>query len=98
LATYYTDAKVALHLDRLEALRAGDVFAPVHVRLKPTNICDHGCSYCAYRANRANNLNLDGGMEVHDRIAPEKMAELVEDFISMGVEAVTFSGGGEPLL
>ena len=26
------------------------------------------------------------------------MAEIVEDLLDMGVEAVTFSGGGEPLL
>ena len=28
----------------------------------------------------------------------KKMAEIVEDLLDMGVEAVTFSGGGEPLL
>ena len=37
-------------------------------------------------------------MALDDRIPDEKMSEIVEDIIAMGVKAVTFSGGGEPLL
>jgi len=37
-------------------------------------------------------------MRVADRIPEPKMLELTQDFIKMGVKAVTFSGGGEPLL
>lgn len=37
-------------------------------------------------------------MDQLDTIPHEKMLEIVDDFIGMKIEAVTFSGGGEPLL
>lgn len=37
-------------------------------------------------------------MVVRDRIPREKMQEICEDLIAMDVKAVTFSGGGEPLI
>jgi MoaA/NifB/PqqE/SkfB family radical SAM enzyme len=37
-------------------------------------------------------------MNLRDKIPPEKMAEITDDLIEMGVKAVTFSGGGEPLI
>jgi MoaA/NifB/PqqE/SkfB family radical SAM enzyme len=95
MVSVYADAKLVLLPDRIEALRAGDTTAPIHIRVKPTNVCNHSCSYCAYRAD---DLSLGSDMNVRDRIPREKMLELIEDFISMGVRAVTFSGGGEPML
>jgi MoaA/NifB/PqqE/SkfB family radical SAM enzyme len=37
-------------------------------------------------------------MEYKDRLPREKMLEIVDDLAEMGVQAVTFSGGGEPLI
>lgn len=37
-------------------------------------------------------------MDLSDAIPVDKMAEITDDIVSMGVKAVTFSGGGEPLL
>jgi MoaA/NifB/PqqE/SkfB family radical SAM enzyme len=37
-------------------------------------------------------------MQLKDRIPLEKMREICADIVSMGVKAVTFTGGGEPLL
>jgi len=37
-------------------------------------------------------------MREQDSIPAEKMFELAHEFVEMGVKAVTFSGGGEPLL
>jgi MoaA/NifB/PqqE/SkfB family radical SAM enzyme len=37
-------------------------------------------------------------MEYKDRLPKEKMMEIVDDLAEMGVKAVTFSGGGEPLI
>lgn len=71
------------------------ILAPVHVRIKPTNACNHRCSYCAYRQD---NLQLGQNMQERDVIPREKMMEIVDDLISMEIKAITFSGGGEPLL
>ena len=69
--------------------------APIHVRIKPINACNHRCWFCAYRSQ---GLSLGEEMELRDRIPYEKLIEIVDDLAAMGVKAVTFSGGGEPLL
>jgi MoaA/NifB/PqqE/SkfB family radical SAM enzyme len=95
MAILYSPLKFMHYPDRLEALRKNRLSAPVHVRIKPINRCNHKCWYCAYRSD---DLKLGEDMDEQDTIPPEKMAEIVEDLIAMKVEAVTFSGGGEPLL
>ena len=37
-------------------------------------------------------------MDLRDRMPEAKMIELVDDIVAMGVEAVTFLGGGKPLI
>jgi len=95
MSALYSSLKPLHFSDRLATMRAGRVPAPVHVRIKPTNVCNHSCYFCAYRSDA---VSLGDGMDQRDRIPPAKMAEIVEDLIAMGVKAVTFSGGGEPLI
>jgi MoaA/NifB/PqqE/SkfB family radical SAM enzyme len=92
----YTKMKVFHYKDKLDSLplHVPEVLPPLHVRVKPTNLCNHNCWYCAYRRE---NLQLGKDMAAKDQIPREKMLEIVEDFAEMGVRAVTFSGGGEPL-
>lgn len=91
----YSPNKFLHFSDRIEALREGRIAAPVHVRIKPINRCNHACWYCAYRADE---LSLGEDMRHEDRIPDAKMKEITDDLIRMNVKAVTFSGGGEPLL
>ena len=80
--------------DKLNSLKGNGLTAPVHIRFKPTNRCNHNCFYCCYRNK---NLYLSELMKEKDEIPREKMREIVSDLGQMGVKAVTFSGGGEPL-
>ena len=95
MSTYYSVLKFLRFTDHLQAIREGRVVAPVHIRVKPTNHCNHHCWYCCYRSN---DLSLGEQMQEQDSIPAEKMMELAHEFVEMGVKAVTFSGGGEPLL
>ena len=45
----------------LEALAERRVVAPVDVRIKPINHCNHNCWYCAYRVD---NLQFCGDMDL----------------------------------
>jgi len=91
----YSANKFLHFADHIAALRDGRVIAPVHVRIKPINRCNHACWYCAYRSD---DLALGEDMDLEDRIPDDKMREITDDLVAMGVRAVTFSGGGEPLL
>lgn len=96
MGNLYTSLKIFHFKEKLDTLRDPDrIEPPLHIRIKPTNRCNHNCAYCAYRVD---NLQLGKDMQVSDMIPREKMAEIIEDIISMGVKAVTFSGGGEPLI
>lgn len=93
--TVYSALKPFHFTGHLAAMRVGEIPPPVHVRIKPTNVCNHGCYFCAYRSD---SLSLGEDMNSRDRIPREKMLEIIEDLKVMGVRAVTFSGGGEPLI
>ncbi|MBF0190000.1 MAG: radical SAM protein [Magnetococcales bacterium] len=95
MSVLYSNLKFLRFQEHLAAVKERRVVAPVHVRIKPTNRCNHNCWYCAYKVD---NLALGEEMVESDAIPPEKMFDLVEEFITLGVKAITFSGGGEPLL
>lgn len=93
-STPYSQLKVFYHQDIIANLLAGKRCQPAYIRIKPTNKCNHNCSYCHYKNAY---LDLDEYNPM-DEIPREKMLEIVSDMGKMGVKAVTFSGGGEPLL
>ncbi|ARJ66512.1 radical SAM protein [Magnetospirillum sp. ME-1] len=95
MSRLYSSLKFLRFTDHLKAVQDGRVIAPVHIRIKPTNRCNHNCWYCAYRTD---DLKLGEDMDESHAIPEAKMFEITEDIIEMGVKAVTFSGGGEPLL
>lgn len=91
----YTNLKIFHHQKKLDSLpeSVDTILPPVHIRIKPTNLCNHNCLYCAYRSDH---LQLGKDMNTRDFIPREKMCEIVRDIVNMGVKAVTFSGGGDP--
>jgi len=95
MSQIYSNLKFLGFSEQLQALRERRLVAPVHIRIKPINHCNHSCWYCAYRTDQ---LQLGDEIDLKDRIPEGKMMEIAADVVSMGVKAVTFSGGGEPLL
>jgi len=91
----YTTYKMFRFPEKLDSLprACSRLLPPVHVRIKPTNVCAHRCHYCAYRSD---NLQLGAQMDARDQIPEVKMFQILEDLDEMGVQAVTFSGGGDP--
>lgn len=91
----YSPLKIFHYAEKLASLPRENaaILPPVHVRIKPTNACGHKCWYCAYRSE---DLQLGRDMKIRDAIPRERMREIIDDLIDMGVKAVTFSGGGDP--
>ena len=86
MGSFYNSTKVFHFKDKLDSLprSVDEILAPVHIRIKPTNVCNHRCAYCAYRAD---NLQLGQNMRVADTIPKDKMMEILDDLIEMDVKA-----------
>ncbi|MFA5876181.1 MAG: radical SAM protein [Candidatus Margulisiibacteriota bacterium] len=95
MGNVYTRKKIFHFKDKLDSLSQSvdEIMPPIHIRIKPTNVCNHNCWYCAYKADK---MQLGQDMLKRDFIPKEKLLEIIDDLIEMGVKAVTFSGGGEP--
>lgn len=91
----YSNLKIFAHIDKLNQIKENKRIAPIYIRIKPTNYCNHNCYYCSYADNE---LGLRDTVYKKDQISWEKMKEIIKDMKEMGVRAVTFSGGGEPLV
>jgi len=89
----YNTSKLTFHEKKLEALLKGEITSPICVRVKPTNKCNHRCFYCGYEEDSERSI-----MNRKSEIPKEKMTEILSDFKNMGVKALTYSGGGEPLI
>lgn len=94
-ATPYSSLKLFAHTEKINAIRKGERTAPLYVRIKPTNFCNQGCEYCHYSSGKY--LELEG-QESKNMIPWDIMQEVINDFNEIGVKAITFSGGGEPLM
>ncbi|MGV8151733.1 MAG: radical SAM protein [Candidatus Nanoarchaeia archaeon] len=92
----YSQSKLAFHKDKLKSLSEGKVTAPVYVRIKPTNRCDHRCFYCSYDPEFG--YILSENKHTQDEIPEKKMLEILDNLKEIGVKAVTYSGGGEPMV
>lgn len=98
MANPYSSLKIFHHREAMEGLERGEQRAPIYVRLKPTNLCNHHCSYCTYGSGDTDHPTDNRDSVGHrDTIPWEKLQEIIRDMGKMGIRALTFSGGGEPL-
>lgn len=91
----YSDKKIIWFTDKMDSFKNNEVKPPIYVRFKPINICNHRCFFCVYNTDYS---NMHGNMSKKDRLTKEKCFEILDDFKDMNVKAITYSGGGEPLL
>lgn len=92
----YSNFKIIHFPDKIQSFREGRITSPVYVRIKPINFCGDHCWWCVYHSPDHSKMHTD--MEARDMIPLPKMLEILDDLHDMGVKAVTFSGGGEPLI
>lgn len=88
----YSDFKIFGFPDKINSLREDRITAPIHVRIKPTNICMHKCPFCPYQRKERENISL------RDSIPLNEMENIISGLYEMGTKAITITGGGEPLI
>jgi len=91
----YSPYKIVHHMDKIEQLRRGEQPVPLQVHIVPANVCNMNCVFCAYR--------LDGYLsnetfDTRDIMPKEKLFETLVSIKKLGVKAVQYTGGGEPLV
>ena len=101
----YSPFKVVHHLDRLDKLKTGKQPVPSQVQLVISDVCNHDCSFCAYRMSgytSSENFSIvnESTQKINSnpnrKIPYKKCVEIIEDCKNMGVNAIQFTGGGEP--
>jgi len=105
----YSDYKIFGFPEKLKSFEESTIAPPLYVRIKPTNRCNHDCYWCVYadsfrKKNKADDFGsghiqseMHTEMVESDTMPKEKLLETLEIFKEIGVKAVTYSGGGEPL-
>jgi MoaA/NifB/PqqE/SkfB family radical SAM enzyme len=103
----YSHLKIFQFPKKIRSFQYGLITAPLYVRIKPTNRCSHACHWCVYsdgttrpkdRLEEHLQSHMHETMAERDQMPFKKAVELILDLAKMGVKAVTFSGGGEPLI
>jgi len=79
--------KVALHERLVSGMLNQHFIRPVHVQVIPTNKCNLHCAFCSCRDR-----------DPYQELALHPLLGCLQDFRQLGCEAVTITGGGEPLL
>jgi MoaA/NifB/PqqE/SkfB family radical SAM enzyme len=91
----YSPFKVVHFQERLARLKEGKPINPVHLQIVPTNKCNSRCPMCAYRLE---GYTSNQTFKPNDEIPKDKLIEIIEAAHWMGVRAIQFTGGGEPLV
>ena len=89
--------KILVNHKKVLSFLGGDNPAPILVEVDPSNACNHGCFFCI---SSYIHLPESKGLETYDKsVMPEEMLmKLCKSFVSMGVDAINWTGGGEPTI
>lgn len=91
----YSPYKIVHHPRLIEQLKNNEQTVPLQVQIIPSNVCNQRCSFCAYRMP-----DYLSNQKFNDReiLSYEKIIEILDDCVEMGVKAIQYTGGGEPLV
>lgn len=89
----YSGLKAFRHLDVLQAIRNGEPARVPHVEIVLADRCNQACAGCAYRLTGYPSNQL---FDPRRLMPTEKALEILDDCATIGVQAVQFTGGGEP--
>jgi len=85
----FFSAKSLVHWDRIKKIAEGEIPYPVSAEIDPSNLCNHRCEWCMFKAFKQKHP---------DSLSEELMISLIKELKDVGVKAITFTGGGEPLM
>lgn len=78
--------KILKNIERVCEYKNTGMVSPILAELDMTNLCNHKCPLCVSRHRDSSSLTL------------EEAVGYIKQLILCGVKAITFTGGGEPLM
>jgi len=85
--------KILNHLDTVVGLqKSPTLVVPITLELHLTNRCSHNCLFCMYKKEVRESKICNAELSF------EEASSIINDCYTMGVKAITYSGGGEPTL
>lgn len=81
--------KILWHIDRLNDFDRTGTTRPLLFEIDPSNKCNHNCPWCAFSKLRS---------ESREMLPKQMMVDLVYGLKELGVKAINWTGGGEPLM
>ena len=93
----YSDYKIFNFSEKLESFKTNKILAPLYVRIKPTNRCNHDCYWCVYadsfrKKNKPDDYgvgHIDSKMHTEmvesDIMPKDKLLETLDIFKDIGV-------------
>lgn len=85
----FSQYKILYHFSLIQEILAGKNPFPVSCEIDPSNYCNHACEWCYFVESRESHLSS---------IPREILLRVVDELSKGGTKAITFTGGGEPLL
>lgn len=98
----FCEHKILSHLPTLGKYLSREWYPPIQVEVDLTNACTSACPWCAGFLDREQHpyvlLGHGNTMAESMRQSVEPVMALIEEFASLGVKSVTWTGGGDPSL
>lgn len=92
--TPFSPYKLLFHRSRVEASLRKELVYPVGVEIDLSNVCPHDCPFCSFGTSVSQGYRQQNW----DVFPYPRILDLLKELRLCGVESVTFTGGGEPLV
>jgi MoaA/NifB/PqqE/SkfB family radical SAM enzyme len=90
----FTPLKLLRHADKVQAMLRGELVYPVSVEIDLSNTCPHDCPFCSFGTSKSQGYRQQNWVQ----FPTSRAVNLMHELAACGVKAITFTGGGEPLV
>jgi Fe-coproporphyrin III synthase len=97
----YSADKILQFPDRIAQFKRGELVNPCQLLISICDLCNHDCPWCSFRDSALPTSELfaaDGKRNPNRMLTWEKIEETIISALRLGIDAIQFTGGGEPTL
>ena len=92
--TPFQPLKLLMHAEKVQAMLAGKTVYPIGVEMDLSNSCPHDCPFCSFGTSKSQGYRQQNWVQ----FPTPRALTMIEELAEVGVQSITFTGGGEPLV